>query len=155
MSNPDDEINKFLEYWFAGFSGGLDALDASSRQKILDECGRACARSYTVAIFREAWQGSSGLEDFLQRLHDRLPEGHYEHLDGGVLRATYSRCGCDLVRLGWVSSPTLCECSAANLRENLESAMGAPVSVEIQSSILRGAESCVLIARFAGKTEPV
>jgi len=49
------------------------------------------------------------------------------------------------VRLGLVKSPALCECSAANLRENLEQSLGLSVSVAVESSILRGGTHCVLM----------
>jgi len=151
MNENDSEFNSFLRYWFAGFSCGIDSLDANARQKMLSECGKACARSYTTDIFKKARHDTGNLKDFLQRLHEFLPDGNFELLDSGTIRATYHRCGCDLVRLGLVGSPNLCECSATNFQENLESSLGIPVSVEIESSILRGAQRCVLTARFNQK----
>ena len=148
MDQKDDELNNFLTHWFAGFSSGIDSLDANSRQKILNECGKACARSYTIDIFKKARQDTGNLDEFLNRLHEILPDGNFELLESGTIRATYHRCGCDLVRLGLVGSPNLCECSAASFAENLKSAFDVPVSVEIESSILRGAQSCILIASF-------
>ena len=152
MDQKDDELNNFLAYWFAGFSSGIDFLDANSRQKILNECGKACARSYTTAIFKKARENSNDMKELLERLHEYLPDGQFEMLENGSIRATYLRCSCDLVRLGLVGSPNLCECSAANFAENLKNALGVPVSVEIESSILRGAECCVLIASFDEKS---
>jgi hypothetical protein len=141
-----DEQMDFFRYWFGGFEHSLDELDEAARARILGNCGRACAQSYTVSIFREVWQASASFEDFLQRLSRRLPDGHYELIGANTLRATYNRCGCDLVGLGFVKSPALCECSAANLRENLEAVIGKPVAVVIENSILRGAEKCLLTA---------
>lgn len=152
MDQNDDELNNFLTHWFTGFSSGIDSLDANSRQKILAECGKACARSYTTAIFKKARQNSSDLKGLMELLHEYLPDGRFELLENGSIRATYLRCGCDLVRLGLVGSPNLCECSAANFAENLKSALEVPVSVEIESSILRGAQSCVLTASFDEKS---
>lgn len=152
MDQKDDGLNNFLTYWFAGFSSGIDSLDANSRQKILAECGKSCARSYTTTIFKNARQNSSDLKELLKRLHEYLPNGRFELLESGSIRATYLCCDCDLVRLGLVGSPNLCECSAANFAENLKSALEVPVSVEIEKSILRGADCCVLTASFDEKS---
>lgn len=141
-----DEQMDFFRHWFGGFEGSLDELDEAARTRLLGNCGRACAQSYTVAIFRETWQASDSLEDFLSRLSQRLPDGHYKLIGENTIQATYNRCGCDLVGLGFVRSAALCECSAANLRENLEQAISQSVSVVIESSILRGGEKCLLTA---------
>ncbi|OQB02388.1 MAG: hypothetical protein BWY25_00573 [Chloroflexi bacterium ADurb.Bin222] len=138
------ELKHFLEYWFAGFEQGLEALEPRAQAALLHMCGRACAQSYTVPLFREAWQQSGeDLECFLQRLSQGGLKARYERLDATTLKATYFSCDCDLVRLGLVKSPALCECSAANLGENLEQALGMPVSVAIEGSILRGGSECV------------
>ena len=146
MDESEKGFREFLGFWFLGFLRGMQTLDEPSRKKVLDECGRACAQSYTAQIFRETEQNSSGVDLFLKNLEQRFPGAHYERQSSSTIRATYDRCGCDLVRLGLVVSPDLCECSAANLRENLEQALGIPASVTIESSILRGGNHCVLIA---------
>lgn len=146
MDEIAGELRNFLEYWFAGFEQGLEALDPQAQGALLHACGRACAHSYTVPLFREAWQNSADLEQFLQRLSQGVLGAHLERLDAHTLKATYPSCGCDLVRLGLVKAPALCECSAANLSENLGQALGVPVNVTIESSILRGGNECVLIA---------
>lgn len=138
------ELKNFLKYWFAGFEQGLEAMDSPAQAALLHTCGRACAQSYTAPLFREAWQQSGeDLEQFLLRLSHGGLKARYERLDADTLKVTYFSCGCDLVRLGLVKSPALCECSAANLGENLGQALGVPASVTIESSILRGGSECV------------
>lgn len=146
MNEIDPGLKDFFTHWFAGFSRGMETLDGAAREKLLHQCGRACAQSYTVQIFRQARADSADLDAFLYNLSRSLPGAGYERLGANVIRATYAQCGCDLVRLGLVRSPQLCACSAANLRENLEQALGTPVSVTIESSILRGGSQCVLLA---------
>src|SRR5512136_3006732 len=145
-----DEIEKGLkelfDYWFAGFSRGMETLDELSQRKILHECGKACAQSYTVQKFRQVKQNSADLDTFLLNLSRESSGSKYERIGSNTIRATYNNCGCDLVRLGLVKSPALCECSAANLRENLEQSLGKSTSVAVETSILRGGTQCVLIA---------
>ncbi len=148
MDEIEKGVKEFLDYWFAGFSRGLGEVDDASRRKILHACGAACAESYTAGVFREVKRNSPDLDSFLANLSARGSGSNYERLDEDIIRATYHACGCDLVRLGLVKSPALCECSAANLAENLRQALEVPVSAAVETSILRGAKNCVLIARL-------
>ena len=145
MDENDKGFQEFLTYWFAGWMRGMDDLDEPSRRKVLHECGKACAHSYTVQIFREAHERCTSLDGFLESLGKRFPTAQYERVSPDTIKVTYNECGCDLVKLGLVQSPTLCECSAANLRENFEQSLGVLVSVRIESSILCGGNQCVLI----------
>jgi len=146
MDEIEKGLREFLDYWFAGFVRGIDSLDEPSQRKVLYECGKACAQSYTVQVFRDVKQNSVDIDSFLQNLSRRGSGSTYERIGSNMIKATYSQCGCDLVRLGLVKSPTLCECSAANLRENLQQSLGVSASVTVESSILRGGTHCVLIA---------
>jgi hypothetical protein len=148
MDVSEKGLKEFMEYWFAGFMRGMEALDQASQGNVLHECGKACAQSFTVPIFRALKQNSPDLDSFLQDLSQKIPGAKYERIGPNRIEATYNTCACDLVRLGLVQSPMLCECSAANLRENLEHSLGGSASVTIQSSILRGGTHCVLVAVF-------
>jgi hypothetical protein len=154
MDEIEKGLKEFLDFWFAGFMLGIDALDAPSRKSVLHACGKACAQSYTVQVFRDVAQRSADLDSFLRNLSERGSGSRYERARPDTIRVTYSSCGCDLVRLGLVRSPELCECSAANLKENFEQSWGAPVSVEVETSILRGGTQCVLIARLENQGWP-
>lgn len=145
---PDEALTSFLRHWFEGFAEGLRRLSPPDREAMLEECGRACGRSFTVGVFREAWARSGALEPFLRRLAEAFPDASYERIGPEALRVTYRRCGCDLVAAGWLRTPALCRCSAFNLRENLAAALGPGVEVELVSSILGGAERCELRARI-------
>ncbi len=145
MSEGNAEITGFLAHWFSGFQKGLETLDEQARREMLGACGRACARSYTIRAFQEAKVTSGDLDSFLANLADRFPGATYERVGEGTVRARYATCLCDLVVSGWVRSPLLCDCSAYNLKENFEQALGIPVEVTIESSILRGGAQCSLL----------
>ncbi len=135
----------FLEHWFSGFGAGLDQLDADSRRTLMRACGQACARSYTVSVFQEARAASHDLPSLLARLGERFRGAKYRLLDERHVEVIYRECACDLVMQGWVNTPTLCECSSHNLEANFEAALGHPVSVHMESSILAGATCCKFI----------
>ena len=145
MDEIEEGLKEFFDYWFAGFLRGIETLDEPSQRKVLHECGKACAQSYTVQKFCQVKQNSPNLDSFLLNLSQGSSGSKYERIGSNTIRATYNNCGCDLVRLGLVKSPTLCECSAANLRENMKQSLGITASVAIETSILRGGTHCVLI----------
>jgi hypothetical protein len=145
MPEWNSELERFMAYWFSGLVKGLESVDQESREAILAECGKACARSYTLQVFRDAKRHSADLDAFLGHLAARFPEATYERLDAHTIRVTYVRCECDLVKCGLISSPILCECSVRNLQENFYRSLGTPVSVTIEASILGGDLQCVFL----------
>ena len=153
MADDEREVQSFLEHWFAGLMAGLEGLDAPDREAVLRQCGRACADSYTAAVFRTAWAQSRGLEEFTARLAEHFPEASYELLAADTLRVRYRACTCDLVRLGLIRSPLLCTCSSYNLQANLERALGLPVSVRMEASILQGSEQCSFLVSLPAPDE--
>ena len=144
MDEIEKGLREFLDYWFTGLMAGIEELDEPSRRKVLHGCGKACAQSYTVQVFREAKQNSTDMDSFLQNLSLRFPEAKYKKDGLNTIKVTYSQCGCDLVRLGLVKSPSFCECTVANLRENFQQALGLSASVVLETSILRGGTHCAL-----------
>ena len=145
----DQGFSHFLAHWFSGLMNGLESVDASARQTILRECGKACAESYTAGVFEEAWRHSTDVETFLAELAIRFPGATYEQLSTDTIRVRYATCECDLVKRGLIKSPTICECSAHNLQENF-CALGISVTVTIEGSILRGQTQCTLLVTLDG-----
>ena len=145
-----DDLKHFMTHWFAGLMDGLEGVDDEARKTILRECGKACARSYTAQVFQDARRHSASVDAFLARLGASFPEATYEKIDLRTIRVRYGRCECDLVKCGLVESPVICECSAYNLQENFERALGAPVAVTIESSILRGGGWCAFLVTLEG-----
>lgn len=150
MPESKEEPKQFMKFWFSGLISGLEKVDETAREAILQECGKACARSYTAAVFQEARKDSDGMETFLAALGARLPGAAYELINAETIRVRYSRCACDLVETGLVDSPLICRCSAHNLRENFERALEKPVTVTLESSILQGASRCEFLVSLTG-----
>lgn len=144
MDEIEPGLHEFLGYWFEGWQRGMDTLDEVSRDRVFHECGKACARSYTAQVFREARQNGADMPSFLHNLTQRFPSARYEWDGDRTIHVIYAQCGCDLVRLGLIRSGEFCECSAANLRENFEQVLESSVHVTIEDSILRGGSQCVL-----------
>ena len=135
-------VDGFLPHWFSGFERALGEMDAVSRSAILRDCGIACADSYTADLFLDAKRRSTDIASFLTNLAASFPACAYAMADDHTLRVRYSSCGCDLVQAGLLRSPYLCGCSAFNLKENVERALGVSVEVSMRATILRGEAGC-------------
>jgi hypothetical protein len=145
MLQWDEGVRDFLTHWFSGLMNGLESVDEVARKAILRECGKGCAVSYTAEVFQDARERSIDMEAFLAVLAAKLPEATYARLSSSTIRVGYTRCGCDLVQSGLVRSSSICGCSAYSLQENFERALGIPVSVTLESSILEGAPECAFL----------
>ena len=145
--------NAFLTFWFDGFTRGLDQLDDTARHRLLAECGRACAASHTRAIFCEAWAASDGVTTFLERLEEQIPHAAYRVVEENLIEVVYTRCACELVVRGLVTSPSLCLCSAYTLEENFKSALKRPVRVSSKGSLLAGDPECRFHVRLEKEEE--
>ena len=117
----------------------------------IDRLAEACSASYSRGVYERAFAGGRDIPSALEALKREFPDFDYS-LEGNRVEIRYSRCGCDLVRDGKVSSPALCACSVASCRKNWETVLGkGSVSVELKESILRGDGRCILIVTIAKK----
>jgi hypothetical protein len=71
MEEIEKGLKEFLEYWFAGFSRGIDDVDEASRRKILQACGTACAESHAAGVFLGVKGNSPDSDSFLRNLSAR------------------------------------------------------------------------------------
>jgi hypothetical protein len=135
-----------------GMMGALDqAVDAPTRQAIMQACGRRCIGASTLNKARKLAKAASDLDDLLVRLNQAHIGGGHLHREGDVIHATYTRCYCGSVnQTKEPFSPTYCQCSCGWYRQLFETLLERPVAVELVSSIIQGDESC----RFLIYTQP-
>ncbi len=148
---------QFLESWFKGFSNYLDALVSTERQKLMQHCGKACAESFVLSIYKKAWAESKGDINACIRmvLEGLAPEVMYEPVEeDGVptdkcYDVVYTHCLCELVNNKFIDTPLQCECSRQNLLYIWETLLGkGNVSVEMKKTILGGDSCCVFRVTF-------
>ena len=120
----------FTEGWIVHLMDSMEEhLDEETRAKVLESCGRACARSGPVHVAREC-QGD--LDRWLATL--RKWHGGEEHIqqDGDVVRVTCTECLCPAAKdIPQGLSDTYCLCSLGWMKETFEAVMGRPVAVEL------------------------
>jgi predicted hydrocarbon binding protein len=131
----------FTEGWIRHLVESMDEhLDEKTKARVMESCGRACARSGPVHAAREC-QGD--LERWLDTL--RKWHGGEEHIqqEGDVVRVVCDRCLCPAAKdIQEGLSDTFCACSLGWMKETFGAVMGRPVDVELVQSIKRGAEIC-------------
>ena len=166
--SPDWKKVEKSASWITAMVDNLDRmLDADTRRKILQGCGRACfvdafgvADDRPVSVERaQAYLGQLakiGMD--VQRDGNTVTVlckwGTKQNPYGLSMREGY--CMCPIAESGLPGlSTTFCECSGGYVKESLERGTGMTVvNIEVLESLLRGGEDCrfevVLKARAAG-----
>lgn len=127
-----------------GMMDALDqAVDAPTRQAIMETCGRRCIGASTLDRARRLAKQARDLDDLLERLNQvHIGGGHLRH-EGDVIHAAYDRCYCGSVNQTQEPlSATYCHCSCGWYRQLFETLLDRPVEVELLGSIIQGSETC-------------
>jgi predicted hydrocarbon binding protein len=143
---PADPQKGFREAWLKTLMEKMDAqLDEPSRIRLMEECGRACARRGAVAGLSKAAGGD--LDKLLAAIGSHVGAENAKR-EGNMVRLRYTKCYCPLVSAGPERLPgTYCNCSRGWLLEVFGTVTGKPVKVEMVSSIKRGDAVCEFLIR--------
>lgn len=137
-----EELEKrFKEAYILTLMGNMEKqLDEKTRVKLMEECGRACARRGGIAKFAEAYKGE--VKKFVETMAAKLGKENIS-FDGDMVHWGYPRCFCALVAEGPDRLPEIyCNCSAGWVLEVFETVVGKPLKVELVQSVKRGAPTC-------------
>ncbi len=140
QSGQVEAKQKVVQDWIVSLLKNMDgALPESERIRIMEQCGRDCARRGAISMAR---QHQGDLDGLLSKLGGHLGPDNARR-DGNKVFITYNKCFCPLVGAGPERlSETYCHCSRGWLKEMLETVTGKPVEVALKESIKRGASSC-------------
>lgn len=145
-SAPADQRQKAAQAWIQSLMENLDAqLDPQARTRLMEACGRACARRAALASLAKSAGGN--LDKLLSALGRHVGKENATR-DGNLVRLTYPKCYCPLVAAGPPRlSNTFCNCSRGWVLEVFEAVTGKPVAVELTHSIKRGDPDCRFVIR--------
>ena len=135
-------MSKRLERWITCLMAGLDeSVDEETIVKVLEQCGRQCQSERFVKKARGIYQRSRSVDEFLDKL-GRV----YKHLhrEGDNVYIVYPKCYCSFVNKippGKLSA-TFCNCSRGWAKALFEGALGRPVEVVMEESIVKGDDQC-------------
>jgi predicted hydrocarbon binding protein len=130
--------------WIATLVAGLDEhVNKKARAMILEQCGRQCQSEAFIKKARGIYQKSRNVDEFLEKLSQS-----YKHLhrEGDKIYIIYPRCYCSQVNKmpkGKLSG-TYCNCSRGWAKALFEGAIGRPVEVVLEKSIINGDDQCKL-----------
>ena len=122
-------------------------------EAILDHSGRNCLEKTgrleeLIKLRSQAKDLSDELELFelyktkIYNNSDRL-----QRSEDGTIVLIYNECGCDMVKSGEVTDPTICHCIKGYTKATFETLFGREVEVDLQKTILRGDEYCLQIIK--------
>jgi len=119
---------------------GVDELaDKQAAARVMERCGRACARLGAVASAKSC----SGNLDALLKLLGTWIGGKNVRRDGDIIHITYEKCFCHLkLDVPKDTADTFCLCSRGWLKEMFETVLNATVEVELLASIKQGDPAC-------------
>lgn len=123
---------------------GLDAIDLETRQKIMESCGEACARSDgDLEIANKIAEEEVDEKEILDRANKQILWCGPWVRKGTTIQSTCVECGCPLVRNKVVRlTGTFCYCSRGWVKKTFETLLKKPVEVELKKSIGLGNEVC-------------
>jgi len=127
-----------------GMMDALDqAVDAPTRQAIMQACGRQCIGASTLDKAHKIAKTAPDLDDLLAQLNQVHIGGGHLRREGDIIHATYTRCYCGSVnQTKEPVSATYCHCSCGWFRQLFETILERPVEVELLGSIIQGDEAC-------------
>lgn len=130
------------EKWVTCLIAGLNEyVDEKTRAIILEQCGRQCQSPNFIKKAKSIYQKSKNTDEFLDKLGKI-----YKHLhrEGDKIYLVYSKCYCSQVNKipkGKLSA-TYCNCSRGWAKALFEGALGKPVEVIMEKSIINGDNQC-------------
>lgn len=135
-------MGKHSERWTTWLIAAMDELlDEETKVKVLEQCGRQCQSENFIRKARKIYEKSNDVDEFLDefgQVYENL------HREGDKVYIIYPRCYCPNVNkipLGKLSA-TYCNCSQGWAKALFEGALGRPVKVIMEKSIVKGDEHC-------------
>jgi hypothetical protein len=130
------------EEWICNLIGGLEkTVDEETLIQVLEDCGRKCQFQSMIKKAKAIYMRSEDVDTFLTEFSQT-----YKHLhrEGNGNYIVYPKCYCERVNKmppGQLSS-IYCNCSRGWAKALFEGALGRPVQVTLQKSIIAGDNEC-------------
>ena len=120
----------------------VSALDAPTRQRVLETMGRECAKEF--APLTERFRGKP--QEFLEEGRRQwMKDASYDDATKTVRVVDRSpHCTCAFVQPG-LTPADFCACTLGWQKEAYSTILGEPVDVELESSVLRGGTCCAFL----------
>jgi len=139
-----DKNQEFIAGWVENLMLIMDKnLDEETRSKIMQESGRRCAEKTYKAV---ALKYKGNLMDFLDFLKKSFADiVDYDEKNNRIhlVGKKFESCICPMVKgRSTLKSGTYCMCSQGWMQKVFEIITGKKVKVELEQTMLRGADCC-------------
>lgn len=143
---------ELLKKWVRALMAGLDKeIDEKTKTRLMEYCGRACARHHkSIETVKKLQRKTKDIDELLDRLNQQKGFWCGEWMrKGKIIYSVCQECGCPLVRASLVEkSPTFCRCSLGWVKAVFEQALGIPIKVQLIQAKGKGDKVCKYIVRF-------
>ena len=138
---------QFKENWVSTLMEKMDEqLDKEERSKLMQSCGRECARRSAIKLAQSC---RGNVKKMVDTLAKHLGEER-NYIKGNSVYLEFDKCECPLVQEGPDRLPrTYCECSKGWMSEMFETTSQKPVKVEMLQTIKSGGPTCKFIIRLS------
>lgn len=135
------DYKEFAQGWVKNLVESIDAhLDEETRMRVMESCGRACARRGPARVAEEC---RGNLDGWLATLAKWHGGEEYVQRQGDVVHVICSECFCTLVKDGPARLPdTYCYCSRGWMKETFETVVEKPVDVDLVETVKGGGQQC-------------
>jgi predicted hydrocarbon binding protein len=130
------------EKWITTLIAGLNEhVDEKTRAEILEQCGRQCQSQSFIKKAKRIYEQTRDIDEFLETLGKDYTNLHRE---GDATYIIYPKCYCTQVNNipKEELSATYCNCSRGWAKALFEGALGRPVEVLMEKSIINGDDQC-------------
>jgi predicted hydrocarbon binding protein len=139
-----DKNQEFITNWTENLMVIMDQnLDEKTREKIMQASGRKCAQNNFNPV---ALKYKGKVKELLSYLKQNFADfADYDEKNETIRMVSkkFKSCFCPLVKgRSSLKSPTYCLCSRGWMKEVFETVTGKKVEVELEQTILRGADCC-------------
>lgn len=139
-----DALNRIAR-WINTILNEVSNLDDDQGIKILQVCGRDCAKSNSLiegAIhIRNKFADNKDTETIFQAFKKQFYNSSKLSKDGNIITLVFEECTCPLVKNG-VKNPYLCNCTIGYSMQIFETLFGRPVEIRLLKSVLKGDNIC-------------
>ena len=135
-------------WWKSALERLEEEVGTKKAVEIMSLCGQKCCGPGTRKSAKRLMDESKSLEEFLRKASTYgVTEGDVEYKldDNKTIVGTFRRCFCKQVARTEepFNNLTYCQCSAEFHKHYFEAAIGKQICVELEQSIISGAENCI------------
>jgi hypothetical protein len=141
------------DWWRSAVERLEKGVGSEKAIEIMNSCGARCCGQGNRKTAKRLMNESKSIEEFLHKASTYgVKEGEIEYTlkDENTIVGTFNKCFCGQVKQTKIpfENKTYCQCSVEFHKQFFQAALEEPISVELNQSIITGADSCKFIIKI-------